>query len=250
MLLDKKVIMVTGGGRGIGGAITRVLAREGATVAINCNSSREKADELAATIIEAGGRAKAWCADVLHAEAVKRMVLEIRDEFGRLDGIVNNAIAGTQAGLLENVTWDEYENSFNYGAKAVLNTVNSARPIMKKQGGGRIVNIVSEQWNFGAPGWSVYLAGKGAMVGISRVMAAELGPENITVNMVAPGWMRDEKVGADVDTSGYAAGIPLRRQGSAEEIGNACAFLMSDLAGFITGAYIPVCGGAVRQMGG
>lgn len=249
MLLKNKVVLVTGGARGIGAAIVRVLAREGATVAINCNTSREKADSLAQSINSNGGRAKAFCADITDAEAVAAMIEDIHREFGRIDGVINNAIAGLQAGKLEDVAWHDYQNSFDYGAKAVLNTVNAARPIMQAQGGGRIVNICSEQWNFGAAGWSVYLAGKGAMVGLTRVMAQELGPENITVNIVAPGWMKTEKVTADVDTSPYVSNVPLARQGDAEEIGNACAFLISDLAGFISGAYIPVCGGTVRQAG-
>jgi 3-oxoacyl-[acyl-carrier protein] reductase len=88
------------------------------------------------------------------------------------------------------------------------------------------------------------------MVGISRALACELGPENITVNMVAPGWMADEKV----DTGGegsqkFAASLPLRRHGSADEIGNACVFFLSDLAGYVTGTYLPVSGGRVTQMG-
>ncbi len=250
MLIKDRVVIVTGGARGIGASIVRVLAREGAAVAINCSTSRDLADELARSITDQGGRARAWCADITDPDAVRAMVGEIHDEFGRVDGVVNNAIAGVQQGLLENVAWEDYTNAFDYGAKAVLNTVNAVRPIMRACGGGRIVNIVTEQWNFGAAGWSVYLAGKGAMVGLSRVMSAELGPENITVNMIAPGWMRTEKVTPDVDTTGYVSGVPLGRQGDAEEIGKVCAFLMSDLAAFVTGAYIPVCGGAVRQTGG
>ena len=250
MLLDNRVVLITGGARGIGAAIARVLAREGATVAINCVSSTAKADALAESIVESRGKAKAYCADVTDTEAVARMIEAIHGEYGRIDGVINNAIAGVQAGLLENVSWDDYETAYKYGAKAVLNTVNAVRPIMKNQGGGRIVNIVSEQWNFGAVGWSVYLAGKGAMVGLSRVMADELGPENITVNMVSPGWMRTEKVTDDMDLSDFTSRVPMRRQGDAEEIGKVCAFLMSDLAAFVSGAYIPVSGGTVRQMGG
>jgi 3-oxoacyl-[acyl-carrier protein] reductase len=249
MLLKDKVVLVTGGARGIGAAIVRVLAREGAVVAINCNTSREKADGLAESINSSGGRAKAWCADITDADAVRLMISEIYEEFGRLDGVINNAIAGVQTGRLQDVSWNDYETAFDYGAKAVLNTVNAARPIMSAQGGGRIVNIVSEQWNFAGAGWSVYLAGKGAMVGLSRVMAEELGPENITVNMIAPGWMRTEKVTDETDTAGYVPNVPLGKQGDAEEIGKVCAFLLSDLADFVSGAYIPVCGGTVRQTG-
>jgi 3-oxoacyl-[acyl-carrier protein] reductase len=94
------------------------------------------------------------------------------------------------------------------------------------------------------------MAGKGAMVGLSRSLAAELGPENITVNMVAPGWMATEKVDTTSEGSkAFAASLPLKRHGSGDEIGNACAFFMSHLAGYVTGAYLPVTGGRITQMG-
>ena len=126
--------------------------------------------------------------------------------------------------------------------------MKSARPIFNAQGGGRIVNICTELWNSAPPDWSVYMAGKGAMVGITRSLARELGPENITVNCVAPGWMADEKVSPGA-SDGYAKGVPLRRQGSADEIGKACVFYLSDLASFVTGTYLPVCGGNITQAG-
>ena len=249
MLLEDKVVLVTGGGRGIGAAISRVCAREGAAVAINCYNSVDGARDLAESIEEDGGTARAWCCDVRDPVSVKEMVAVVHQAFGRLDCVINNAIAGTQSGPLDEVFWEDYENSFDYGAKAVINTVSAVRPLMKKQGGGSIINIVTELWNVASAGWSVYLAGKGAMVGISRSMAAELGPENITVNMVAPGWMKTEKITEGTDTSGYTSGIPLRRQGDAEEIGKVCAFLASDMGAFVSGAYIPVSGGSVRQTG-
>jgi 3-oxoacyl-[acyl-carrier protein] reductase len=132
----------------------------------------------------------------------------------------------------------------------VINTIRAARPIFRDLGGGGVVNIVTELWNMAPADWSVYMAGKGAMVGISRSLASELGPENITVNMVAPGWMADEKVDTTSEGSKrFGAQLPLRRHGSADEIGNACVFFLSDLASYVTGAYVPVTGGRVTQMG-
>lgn len=249
MLLKDKVVIVTGGARGIGAAICRVLARHGAAVAINYNSSKDKAEAVAESIRQAGGQAEAFQADVRDAGSVGRMVDAVLERFGRIDGLVNNAISGKQGGRFEDNSLQDYRNSFDYGAIAVVNTIKAVRPIMNRQGGGRIVNIGSEQWNFGAAEWSVYMAGKGAMVGISRSLADEMGPENITVNMIAPGWMRTEKVGPDLDVSGYTQTVPLRRMADAEEIGKACVFLISELADYVTGAYIPVAGGKVRQMG-
>ena len=136
------------------------------------------------------------------------------------------------------------------GSKAVYNTISAARPHFQNQGGGRVVNIVTELWNMSPAGWSMYTAGKGAMVGMSRSLACELGPENITVNMVAPGWMADEKVDtASEGSKNFAKSVPLQVHGSAEEIGNACAFYLSHLAGYVTGTYLPVTGGRVTQSG-
>jgi 3-oxoacyl-[acyl-carrier protein] reductase len=250
MILSDRVILVTGAGRGIGSAIARVLAREGASVAVNYGSSREKAEAVVQEIQSRGGRAQAFQADVRDAKAVQKMVEATAAHFGRLDGVVNNAIGGKQHGTLTDATLDDFRTAFDFGCVAVLNTIQAARPLFRAQGGGRVVNIVTELWNMAPADWSVYMAGKGAMVGISRALACELGPENITVNMVAPGWMVDEKVDPNSEASkNFAKTLPLRRQGSAEEIGNACAFFMSDLAGFVTGSYLLVNGGRVTQAG-
>ena len=250
MLLKDKTILVTGGGHGIGACISRTLAREGAIVAVNYCNSPERAQKVVAEITAAGGKAMAFQGDVRNSEQVDAMVAAVINWTGRLDGVVNNAIGGKQDGTLADVGDDAYQNMFDFGCTAVINTIRAARPIMQKQGGGRIVNIVSELWNLAPAGWSPYMAGKGAMVGISRSLACELGPENITVNMVAPGWMADEKVDTTSQSSiGFGKSIPLQRHGSADEIGNACVFFMSDLAGYVTGAYIPVCGGRITQAG-
>lgn len=250
MLLEGRVALVTGGGRGIGAAIARVLAREGAAVAVNYSTSQEKAERVARQITDAGGRALAVQADVRDPDAVKATVEQVVAAFGRIDGLVNNAISGRQAGKLEEASLEDYETAFGFGARAIVNTISAARPHMRRAGGGRVVNIVTELWNMAPAGWSVYMAGKGAMVGISRSLAVELGPENITVNMVAPGWMADEKVDREgAGSKSFAQQLPLRRHGDAEEIGKACAFFLSDLAAYVTGAYVPVCGGRITQMG-
>src|SRR5579884_3113622 len=250
MLLNDKVVLVTGGGRGIGAAICRVLAREGAAVAVNYSRSEDKARAVVDELVSQGAKAKAFAADVRDPGAVRAMVADVVGAFGRLDAVVNNAISGRQDGTLSEATLEDYANSFDFGCKAVVNTITAARPQFDKQGGGRVVNIVTEVWNMAGPNWSVYLAGKGAMVGLSRSLAAELGPENITVNMVAPGWMVTEKVDtASEGSKNFAKSLPLRRHGSADEIGNACAFFLSDLAGYITGAYLPVTGGRITQAG-
>src|SRR5579862_293015 len=241
MLIEGQVVLVTGAGRGIGAAIARVLAAEGALVGINYAHSRELAEQLAERIAESGGTARPYQADVRDASAVHAMIDRVVSDFGQINAVVNNAIAGRQHGLLVESTQEDFQAAFDFGCTAVINTVNAARPYMKAQSGGRIINIVTELWNMAPANWSVYMAGKGAMVGLSRSLACELGPDNITVNMVAPGWMADEKVDTNSEGSrGFARSVPLRRHGSADEIGNACAFFLSDLAGYVTGTYLPI----------
>ena len=147
-------------------------------------------------------------------DAIPRLQRRLQEDW---TGEINNALGGRQHGLMSEASQEDYDTAFDFGCTAVLNTIRSARPVMVAQGGGRIINIVTELWNMSPSNWSVYMAGKGAMVGISRSLACELGPENITVNMVAPGWMVDEKV--DIASEGsinFAKTIPLKRHGSAE----------------------------------
>jgi 3-oxoacyl-[acyl-carrier protein] reductase len=250
MLLNEKIILVTGSSHGIGADIARSLSQYGANVAINYLSSKDSAEKLAAELTTATVAAIAVQADVRDAAQVERMIAEVVKRFGRIDGIVNNAIGGAQQGKFADIGWAEYSNMLDFCCKAVVNTVKATEPYMRQQNGGRIVNIVTELWNLGNAEWSAYIAGKGAMVGLSRSLANELGPENITVNMVAPGWMADDKVDTSSEVStGFGKSLPLGRHGSAREVGNACVFLMSDLASYITGAYIPVTGGRITQMG-
>ncbi len=250
MLLSGRSVLVTGGGHGIGACICRVAARNGAAVAVNYSTSKDKAESVVRDIRAAGGSAQAYRADIRDSEAVSSMVRAAARDFGRLDGLVHSAIAGRQHGKLDEVTLKDFDDMLDFGCRAAVNLIKAVRPVMKAQGGGRIVTIVTEVWNMAPAEWSTYLAGKGALVGISRSLACELGPENITVNMVAPGWMADEKVDtASAGSIAFAQSLPLRRHGSADEIGNACVFLLSDLAGYVTGAYIPVTGGRITQMG-
>lgn len=249
-LLEGQVAIVTGGARGIGADICRVLATQGCSVVVNYASSKAEAETVAEEVSLLGVRSLALQADVRNRGEVESMVSRTIKEFGKIDGLINNAISGRQHGLLEEITDADFQNMLDFGAHATVNTIRAVRPSMKENGGGRIVNIVTELWNMGSGSWAAYLGGKGAMVGISRALANELGPDGITVNMVAPGWMVTETVDVTSDGSiGFGKTLPLRRHGSAREIGNACAFFMSDLAGYVTGAYLPVTGGRVTQIG-
>ncbi|CAN5504093.1 3-oxoacyl-[acyl-carrier-protein] reductase [soil metagenome] len=247
-LLEGKVVIVTGASSGIGAMTAAVLARHGANVVVNYASSPEKAEAVVAGLATPG---LAVQADVRNQGEVDAMVAATLSKFGRVDGVVNNAIFGKQDGPFSEVSNEDLLNMFNFNCIAVANMIRAVRPAMVEQGGGRIVNIVTEVWNQAGAGWSAYLAGKGAMVGMSRTLAAELGPEGITVNMIAPGWMATEKVDTSSEGSkGFAASLPLRRHGSGEEIGKGCVFFLSELGDYVTGAYLPITGGRVNQMGG
>ena len=249
-LLSGKVVVVTGGSRGIGRDTCRVLSRNGAKVVVAYAQNAEHAQNVVREVESEGSEGLALAVDVRQFESVDALVKQTVEHFGRIDGYINNAIGGVQDGALENVSDDDFRNAFDYGCLAVIHSVRATRELFKAQGGGSIVNIVTEIWNMAPAGWSVYMAGKGAMVGISRSLAVELGPEGIRINMVAPGWMATDKVDTEsAGSKGFAASLPLRRHGSGEEIGKACVYFVSELSSYVTGSYVPVTGGRITQMG-
>ena len=249
-MLEGKVVLVTGSARGVGSGIARQLVRRGATVCVNYAASELKANRLVDEFRAGGGHSACYQADVTDASQVSTMVDQIEHEWGRLDGVVNNAIAGLQEGNLSIVAWSDFETAFSFGCKAVVNTTMAALPAFARAGGGRIVNVVTDFWNEAPPGWAVYLAGKGALVGLSRSLSAELGPEGVTVNMVAPGWIVADSADEGSDESvEFASRLPLRRRAHGEDVGDVVSFYMSDLASQVTGAYLLVNGGRTAQVG-
>jgi 3-oxoacyl-[acyl-carrier protein] reductase len=250
VILCDRVVLVTGSGRGAGVGIARSLARQGATVAVNYATSADGARAVVDEIEASGGKARAYQTSVLDTDAVADMVGSIESDFGRLDGVVNNAIAGVQGATFADATFDDYRDAFDYGCRAVVNTARAALPVFARAGGGRIVNVVTDFWNSAPPEWSVYLAGKGALVGLSRSLAGEFGPLGVTVNMVAPGWMvADEADENSDDSREFSAKLPLRRRARPEDVGDVIAFYLSDLAASVTGAYLVVNGGRNPQVG-
>lgn len=240
--LDNKVALVTGASRGIGAAIAKKLAADGAAVAITYSASPERANEVVTAIKVSGGRAVAIKADAADEVAVRKAVTETVSTFGGLDILVNNA-GIAKMGDIADYSVEDFDRMNNVNVRAIFVAVQESLKHMKS--GGRIINIgsvMSETSIF--PTASVYTMTKGAVAGLTRGLARDLGPRGITINNVQPGPIDTEMSPSDGPTAdGLRATIPMGRFGKTDEIGNVVAFLASPAASFVNGAQIRVDGG-------
>ena len=190
-MLAGKVALVTGAGRGIGRDIALTLAEYGAAVIINYNGSRERAEALAAGIVQKGGRATAIQANVSEAAEVARLFEESVKEFGRIDILVNNA-GITRDNLILKMSEEEFDAVVDTNMRGAFLCMKQAAKLMLKQRGGRIINISSISGIIGNAGQVNYCAAKAGMLGMTKALARELGSRGITVNAVAPGYIKTE----------------------------------------------------------
>ncbi|MBO5247175.1 MAG: 3-oxoacyl-[acyl-carrier-protein] reductase [Eubacterium sp.] len=243
-MLDKKVALVTGASRGIGAAIAKKLAADGAFVIVNYNGSQARAKEVVDAIKAEGGEAEAMQCDVSDFEACGTFVADIIKTYGRLDILVNNA-GITRDGLLMKMTEEDFDAVLNTNLKGAFNTIRHSSRQMLKQRNGRIINISSVSGLLGNAGQTNYAASKAGMIGMTKSVARELASRQITVNAVAPGFVGTEMVEAMTDSAKEAMTgmIPFGRIGEPEEIAAAVAFLASDAARYITGQVLAVDGG-------
>ena len=244
-MLNEKIAVITGASRGIGAAIAKKMAENGATVIINYQGSVQAAQALEAEIREKGGKAVTYKCDVSDFDKCEKFIGDIVKEYGRIDILVNNA-GISQSTSFYNYQPEEFQKIVDLNVTAVFNCSQAAAKIMKEQGGGVILNTSSMVSIYGQPSGCGYPASKFAVNGLTKSLARELGCDNIRVNAVAPGITRTDMVAAlpEAVIKPLIATIPLGRVGEPEDIANAFLFLASDMASYVTGEILSVDGAA------
>ena len=243
-MLDNKIAVVTGGSRGIGAAIAKGMAAEGAFVVVNYNGSQEKAEEVVSEIKAGGGDAVAVKCDVSDAAAAEAFLKDIVKEYGGIDILVNNA-GINRDGLLMGMKEADFDDVLRTNLKGTYNCCRQVvRPMMKKRA-GRIINMASVAGVIGNAGQVNYAASKAGVIGLTKSVAKEVASRGITCNAIAPGFIKTDMTDALPDSvKEEAVGqIPLGRFGVPEDIAQMAVFLASDKAGYITGQVICVDGG-------
>lgn len=243
--LQNKVALVSGSSRGLGEAMVTALAARGAKVAINYLKNEQQALKVKDNIVAHGGQAEVFQGDVTQEESVVRMCREVTRALGEVDILVLNATSDHRHLPIEQLSWDDMLEMLTYFVKSPLLLAKATVGAMKRKKWGRIIHIGSEAFEIGMPEFSNYVAAKGAQLGLARSWATELAPYNITVNLIAPGWIptemhRDtpEQVKQD-----YAQSVPMQHMGEPQDVAATVAFLASEEAKFITGQKISVNGG-------
>lgn len=244
MSLKGKVALVTGGSRGIGRAVCLELARQGADVAVNYAGNEAAAQETAQACRELGVRAVVLRADVADAAACDAMVAQVLEQLGRLDILVNNA-GITRDGLMLRMPEADWDAVLDTNLKGAFHCMRAAYKTMMRQKSGRVVNISSVVGLRGNAGQTNYSASKAGLIGLSKSLAKELATRNVTVNVVAPGFITTDMTDALPEGAREAllSTIPMKRLGAAEDVARAIAFLASDEACYITGQVLAVDGG-------
>jgi len=239
-LLDDKVVLITGGSRGIGEAIVKKCVAEGATVAFTYRSSAERADAI---VSELGDRAQAYQSDASDFKACEELIKQVVADHKRIDVLINNA-GITKDTLMLRMSEEQWDDVIHVNLKSVFNLTKHAMRTMLKQKSGSIINMSSVVGVFGNAGQANYAASKAGIIGFTKSIAKEIGSRGIRCNAIAPGFiatdMTDE-LPQEVKQA-YIDSIPLKRLGDAEDVANACVYLGSDMSTYVSGQVLSVCG--------
>ncbi|MBO7189610.1 MAG: 3-oxoacyl-[acyl-carrier-protein] reductase [Alistipes sp.] len=242
-LLEGKVALVTGAGRGIGKAIALRFAQEGANVAFTDLAINEAVEETVKEIEAMGVKAKAYASNAADFEETHEVVKQVVEDFGRIDVLVNNA-GITKDGLMMRMSEAQWDAVINVNLKSAFNFIHAVTPVMAKQRSGSIINMSSVVGVSGNAGQCNYSASKAGMIGLAKSIAKEMGPRGIRANCIAPGFIITEmtnQLSQEVKDA-WAVQIPLRRGGTPEDVANVALFLASDLSSYVSGQVIHCCG--------
>ena len=242
-LLEGKVALVTGAGRGIGKAIALRFAQEGANVAFTDLAINEAVEQTVKEIEALGVKAKAYASNAANFDETHEVVKQIVEDFGRIDVLVNNA-GITKDGLMMRMSEAQWDAVINVNLKSAFNFIHAVTPIMAKQRGGSIINMSSVVGVSGNAGQCNYSASKAGMIGLAKSIAKEMGPRGIRANCIAPGFIITEmtnQLSQEIKDQ-WAQQIPMRRGGTPEDVANVALFLASDLASYVSGQVIHCCG--------
>ena len=242
--LKERVALVTGGGRDVGAAISEALAVAGASVAVNYHGSKDAAEAVVARIQKAGGKAKAYQADISDAEAVKRLVDQVSKDFGGLDILVNNAGLVLRQRFSETTIedWRKQIDTCLYGA---LNCCHSAGPLLEKSGRGRIISIMGDSSRVGESGLALAAAARAGTIALMKSLAREWGRSGVTANSISLGLIETahDKSWVDANREKLVKAYAIRRLGLPSDVAPLVALLASDSGSWITGQVISINGG-------
>ena len=243
-LLENKVALITGAGRGIGKAIAMRFASEGCNIAFTDIALNDFVLETEKELQAMGIQAKAYASNAANFAETQQVVEEIVKDFGRIDILVNNA-GITKDTALKRMTEEQWDAVINVNLKSVFNFTKAVQPVMWRQGGGSVINMSSVVGVSGNANQCNYSASKAGIIGFTKSAAKEMGVRNIRHNAIAPGFIITAMTNAlpeDVRKA-WEQQIPLRRGGTPEDVANVALFLASDLSAYVTGQVIHCCGG-------
>jgi NAD(P)-dependent dehydrogenase (short-subunit alcohol dehydrogenase family) len=242
--LKERVALVTGGGRDVGAAISEALAAAGASVAVNYHGSKDAAEAVVARIQKAGGKARAYQADISDAATIKRLVDQVSQDFGGLDILVNNAGLVMRQRFSETTTedWRKQIDTCLYGA---LNCCHSAGPLLEKSGRGRIISIMGDSSRVGESGLALAAAARAGTIALMKSLAREWGRSGVTANSISLGLIETahDKSWVDANREKLVKAYAIRRLGLPSDVAPLVALLASDAGSWITGQVISINGG-------